>query len=510
MLAPSSQVNPAGAPSGLVVIKDWLSPEQQQEIVDFICDASKSGSWESHLSKKRPTKHFGLRYTIKGFEAKTSNSAASTQEWGLLTKYSKQIEDAYPGIKIGQALVNLYWKDTTIGAHTDKETPVVFGLSLVGDINMIFTSEVVSLTNPHGKKLKYEAFIPRGSLYIMSGEAASIWKHEVPGRKTVSYPDDNGNLTISRPKPDWYVRLSITFRHFNGEGQMAPMIPAGVPTIIRPSEYPRSNLTSGRVGNLAVMQLKEIVPRHREEYGALQNEPGDKWVRMKSRFDKALSRLVCYDIVNVSRTAAIYGEWVILFCRDVIGLDVRLNGSFGNMYPDGHATLPAHCDKYNSWVFGLSFGETRVFDFVPMAKGNGGGKQSALMHSGDVVYFAPEVNNTHKHQILADPKRTGSRINLTFFLGIAPGQDPGLFFSTLYWHTERYPSWEKAIKSLEAKTVALPGAGPNPGGKVIINIYEDEDSGQVFAEINDVMIPFASTREAIQTIESNLNALSSL
>ena len=111
----------------------------------------------------------------------------------------------HPGVKLTQALVNLYYKDSQIGSHRDKESPVVvFGVSLVSDINMDWTSV-------KNTKDKRRILIPRRSLYMMTGDSVRIWKHSVPALKRVYYPDKDEYLV----KPDWYIRVSITLRDFS-------------------------------------------------------------------------------------------------------------------------------------------------------------------------------------------------------------------------------------------------------------------------------------------------------
>jgi len=201
---PPMQANPVGAPNGLYVLKDWITEAEERQIVEFV---AKQG-WSNDISSKRATQYYGFRYATNG-QWKTDETLPN--DWGVLKSFADRIEQEFPGVNIAQCLVNLYRKDTTIGAHRDRETPIVFGLSLVGDTNMIWTKM-------SDRSVKYEALIPARSLYIMCDDAAFDWMHEVPNRKRVNYPDPNNNnaLTIKLNKPDWYVRASITYRHFIG------------------------------------------------------------------------------------------------------------------------------------------------------------------------------------------------------------------------------------------------------------------------------------------------------
>lgn len=183
-------------PQGLYVINNWITPGEEIEIIQFLS----KNEWSDDMSKSRPTQHFGYKYTISGYSSSTEKLAS---DWGPLQKIANRLEQEFAewNIKIAQALANMYYKDSSIGAHVDKEAPLVFGISLINDINMDWTSI-------NDSKKKYRLLIPRFSLYIMSGKSATEWKHSVPKLSKLYYTDK----TID--KPNDYFRISITFRHF--------------------------------------------------------------------------------------------------------------------------------------------------------------------------------------------------------------------------------------------------------------------------------------------------------
>ena len=208
--------NPQGAPNGLYVFPEWITADEEKVLCEFLG----RGKWSENISSKRLTQHFGYKYNRRGHYNDHSKIAG---DWGILQTYSDKLESMFPGIKIGQALANLYTRDTIIGAHTDAETDIVFGISLAGDINMVWSRMMAGDPMKPGLasvpvKIKYEACIPARSLYIMVDDAASMWKHEVPSRKTVKYPDPHPQSPTYRtfihtlPKGEKYMRASITFR----------------------------------------------------------------------------------------------------------------------------------------------------------------------------------------------------------------------------------------------------------------------------------------------------------
>lgn len=491
-----NRFRPIGAPPGLFVIPEWVTADEEQDIVDFLS----RGKWSNQISKNRPTQHFGKRYnTLSGF------TDDGESDWGVLRQYADRVQTQFPGTRITQCLVNAYFKQSAIGAHRDRETPLVFGLSLVNDINMIWTSMEVNAAE--GNALKYEALIPRRSLYIMSGEAALGWTHEIPSRKTVKYPapgNMNGNINdgpvVTVKKPDDYMRVSVTWRHFSGELFVAPNLRAPADLDSAPQVQP-----------LQACHLKGVIPRHQEMEPVLFRE--HEWRQMQSRFGKPMSRLVCAMSDKISRASGVYASWIELFCERVIGIQVTVNAAFANLYPDGNSSLPAHRDEYTEsngrplWVFGLSFGETRTFSFIPngdksKAKSNPN-LTNVEMASGDILLFAPVVNKTHKHQILAEPKRTGRRINITYFIDILPGQDERKMLNPPEIQASMIPTFEEAEAKFRTRKSAVNNTKDDGSGREIPLMMNEQ--GAVSALIDGVLIPFSSVEEAISVIQQATN-----
>ena len=636
------QPNPPGAPNGLYVIQNWITEAEEQAIVDFACQPGADGNhkWSDHISTKRPTQHYGYRYEIYGYSASTEKVPA---DWGVLRQHADRIETSFQGIKIAQCLANLYWEDTTIGAHRDRETPIVFGLSTVGDINMIWSH----VDDP---KVKYEALIPRRSLYIMMNDAALKWKHEVPMRKTVKYFDNYGNVVQTLKKTERYARLSVTYRHFVGTMpgtdkfntksigqleqqhmqqsqlqfsrpsfqqppqqpprqqpqtfqqppqqqqsqtfqqpmqqpsqtfsfqsiiqakpqqfqspqlppvQLTPLIQNQIQSILQAPPMVQTPLTiqppiavqapsavqsmtqlksselvvirpptetfqspenhiypTHTVPGMEACHLQGIIPMHAEKDELLFSE--HNWTKIPSRFGTFLSRLVCGSSEIKSRTSGIYAKWVELFCEKVLGVRVVVQSGFANLYPSGNATLPAHRDEYGCWIFGLSFGETRTFDFVAngvkttLKKGPNPGDIIPLeMKSGDILLFSTGVNKTHKHRILAEPNREGRRINITYFIMAEPGEDESRFLNPPVIKANMIPTFQQA-EELFMKSLADRQLKPNyvlpetNGEEPVATIVEDDVGRGVTAYIKGVMIPFGSMDEAIITLAHQFNRI---
>jgi len=189
-------------PQGLYIIPNWITKEQEQEIVDSLCKEK----WSFDVSATRPTQYYGIKPSQNtGGKSYYGNSLNIINLQEPLKKHASKLESIFSLTKIEHVLVNMYMKDSYISPHVDKNSPeVIFGLSIVGDINMDWTS----IENPN---IKCRLLIPKRSLYIMTGDSSTKWMHSVPSLKRVYYPDTNSY----KIKPESYVRVSLTFRHFS-------------------------------------------------------------------------------------------------------------------------------------------------------------------------------------------------------------------------------------------------------------------------------------------------------
>lgn len=191
---------------------------------------------------------------------------------------------------------------------------------------------------------------------------------------------------------------------------------------------------------IEALHLKKVIPKHVENLDILEKE--HKWREFRTMY-----RLVCHDSDKKSKTSAIYAKWTELFCERVLGVKVKVEAGFANLYLNGDTPLPLHRDQYKKWIFGLSFGETRTIDFIPDAKETK--TVSYTMESGDILLFSHDVNNRYQHRMLAEPDKINKRINLTYFIEILPGHDPNklLIKPTSY---ENIPSFEEASLFLDS------------------------------------------------------------
>jgi alkylated DNA repair dioxygenase AlkB len=176
--------------AGLVLLPDFITSEDEEKFIEFI----DSQEWDTSI--KRRTQHYGARYNYTTKDAKETVSPIPDIFSPLMSKLSEYLN-------CKQMIVNEYTATQGIAKHIDSKKdfgPVIVSVSLCSDTNMVFHEP---------KDEKETILLPRFSALIMRGDSRNIWKHEIPSRKTVVYPDGT-----SMKKDDDYRRVSLTFRDF--------------------------------------------------------------------------------------------------------------------------------------------------------------------------------------------------------------------------------------------------------------------------------------------------------
>jgi hypothetical protein len=94
--------------------------------------------------------------------------------------------------------------------------------------------------------------------------------------------------------------------------------------------------------------------------------------------------------------------------------ECTVSGVWCNHYRSGNDWTPYHQDQYDDrHMFTYSFGATRRFLCRPIS-GNGNTTLSFDLVDGDLFYFSPQFDRTHKHSI-PKTKKDGSRISIVLF-----------------------------------------------------------------------------------------------
>jgi alkylated DNA repair dioxygenase AlkB len=102
------------------------------------------------------------------------------------------------GHELNQCIVNEYLPGQGISKHIDKLSsfgPIIGCFTLGSSATMVFRRN----------EEKVDQFVEPNSLYIMSGDARTVWTHEMPGRLTDMDPATGKKIKRTR-------RVSVTFR----------------------------------------------------------------------------------------------------------------------------------------------------------------------------------------------------------------------------------------------------------------------------------------------------------
>ncbi len=181
-------------PSGLTLVPDFIDPESERNVIAWIDQQP----WNTSL--KRRTQHYGYEYNYSG--RGRAPLVSTTPISGPLLAIAEHLKDVFSGVMPSQCIVNEYTRDQGISAHTDSPVfgPVIMSISLLSPTVMTFT---------RGES-KILVDLPPRSALIMSGEARSEWRHEIPARVTLTHADGS-----TESKPANYRRISLTYRTAN-------------------------------------------------------------------------------------------------------------------------------------------------------------------------------------------------------------------------------------------------------------------------------------------------------
>ena len=207
--------------------------------------------------------------------------------------------------------------------------------------------------------------------------------------------------------------------HYDAEINIKNLLDASIISGIHPNQFESYLINHGDfyiggkkdINNkpIEISHIKNVIPKHIENEEVLFQE--HKW-----REFRTMGRQVCHNSHKISKTSAVYGKWIELFCERVLKVKVKVEAAFANFYPSGETVLPLHRDTYKKWIFGLSFGETRTFEFIPDNE-----ELNILTYtldSGDIFIFSHDVNERYQHRMSSEPERKGRRLNITYFIEV--------------------------------------------------------------------------------------------
>lgn len=166
-------------PEGLIFEPNFLSPEEEGELLRVI-QVLPFHEFKLHgVAAKRRVMHFGLRYALD--KRVLSDAAELPAEFEPLRARAAE----FAGIAaedFSQILVNEYTPGAGIGWHHDSPPfGIVAGISLGADCTMRFQA------GSGGQRRTTKLELPRRSIYVLTGDVREVWQHRIAPMKEMRY-----------------------------------------------------------------------------------------------------------------------------------------------------------------------------------------------------------------------------------------------------------------------------------------------------------------------------------
>lgn len=167
--------------NGLVYRPDFISPAEEEEILDYIQFLPLEYAHFREYTAKRRIMGFGWGYDSRTGQLVPGPPLPPFLQ-GLQRKIAKWLD--VPTGHIVEALITEYPPGTAIGWHTDRERFArIVGISLSGWCRMRFRP--LSAMNDRSRMVALD-LEPR-SCYIMQKEVRWRWQHSIAPTKTLRY-----------------------------------------------------------------------------------------------------------------------------------------------------------------------------------------------------------------------------------------------------------------------------------------------------------------------------------
>lgn len=168
------------APAGLFYFLNFLSTQEEEELLITIEKLDYYDFVLQGVAAKRKVRHYGFSYE---FYSPSVQRIDDFPLWLNILRVKAAPLAGMESAELEQALIARYTPGAGIGWHRDAPAfgPVVLGISLASDDAMRF------------RRLKddvyqmYKQPLSRGSLYVLSGAARSVWQHSLAPAKQLRY-----------------------------------------------------------------------------------------------------------------------------------------------------------------------------------------------------------------------------------------------------------------------------------------------------------------------------------
>ena len=165
---------------GLSYLADWITKEEEQDLLTHIEALSFSEVRMHGVIAKRMVVHFGWNY---GYDSWKITPAIPFPSWLLPVRERVATLINVPPKAVEEVLISRYAPGAGIGWHRDAPMfgPSVVGVSLAGTCRMRFQRQI----GPRRSAAEIQ-LAPR-SAYILKDAARFQWQHSIPPTKELRY-----------------------------------------------------------------------------------------------------------------------------------------------------------------------------------------------------------------------------------------------------------------------------------------------------------------------------------
>ncbi|WP_051781227.1 alpha-ketoglutarate-dependent dioxygenase AlkB [Janthinobacterium agaricidamnosum] len=179
----------ANGPQGLVAISEFLSKEEEKELIIAV----DSVQWLDELSRR--VQHYGWKYDYKARKITQSAFIGALPDWAA--KIGQRLLEAGLVDELpDQVIVNEYIGNQGISKHIDCAS------CFRGPVVTISLCESWGMTFRGPDSAKFECILDRRSAVSISGPARSVWSHEIPKRKKEAFGLRGRRVSLTFRKVD--------------------------------------------------------------------------------------------------------------------------------------------------------------------------------------------------------------------------------------------------------------------------------------------------------------------
>ncbi|XP_035011135.1 alkylated DNA repair protein alkB homolog 8 [Hippoglossus stenolepis] len=212
----------APLPEGLVLVEDFVSPEEEALLLAAIDWSSTNDDVTAQKAlKHRRVKHYGFEFRYDNNNVDKDNPLPAGLPEECLPVLERCVRNGHINIMPDQLTINQYESGQGIPPHVDTHSAfedTILSLSLGA-------KTVMEFRHPDGRLVP--VVLPGQSLLVMKGESRYLWTHGITPRKFDMVPvcdpqssahsasdiGSNSNLTLSKRG----TRTSFTFRKIRHE-----------------------------------------------------------------------------------------------------------------------------------------------------------------------------------------------------------------------------------------------------------------------------------------------------